>query len=212
MKHLITFSIISLWGISLLLANPRDFPQNSNYGNHQQSGHGSTNNNHNGNHNNYNTGHNHNNNQHGSHGYQHYSGHQHYKPSHYHQPQVVITPRPIFFPRPVVHVAPQINPFYGNSVPYGNAFNYKDFINTIRNQRFESDKLSIARQGLYNNLFDTYQIREIMSAFDFEDSKLEFAKEAYNSCVDKQNYYKVNAAFRFSDSVQKLEEYIFTRR
>ncbi|MCO5230769.1 MAG: DUF4476 domain-containing protein [Chitinophagales bacterium] len=239
MKRLFTFSIISFWGISILLANPRDFPKNTNhgnshnggnnssnnnYGNNHNGSHGSSNNNHGNNH--YGSGHNNNhnhgqygNNSHNNHnhhyGYSnnyHYNGNHGHSSNYYPRPTVFITPRPVLFPRPVVQVVQTVSPNYGNNSSYSSNFNYKDFLYTIKNQKFESDKLSVARQGLYNNLLDTYQIREIMTAFDYEDSRLEFAKEAYNNCVDKQNYYRVNDAFRFSSSVQQLEDYIFAKR
>ena len=47
--------------------------------------------------------------------------------------------------------------------------------------------------------------------FSFEDSKLDFAKYAYERTYDIDNYYKVNDAFTFESSVDELNEYIQAR-
>ena len=121
---------------------------------------------------------------------------------------VVVVPRPsvkIYLPAPrVKYNLPQEEYRYG--------FNFKDLLQTIQMKAFESDKVSIARQALVNNRFDTYQIRELLSLFSFEDSRLEIAKAAYNRCVDPQNYYKINEVFQFSSSIRELEDFMLTRR
>lgn len=44
-----------------------------------------------------------------------------------------------------------------------------------------------------------------------ESDKLEYAKFAYNYCIDKNNYWEINDVFNFSSSVDKLNEYISTK-
>lgn len=212
MKKYLLSGLILFLGISTMVANPRNPPSGSNnkppqgpsnYGNHYghpNQGPGKPNNN---NHS-YHGGNNH---------------HQdHWNHTSYHRPPsrpvIVTPPRPVIVttPRPVIQV--QVNrPQTVYTTPVNTySFNFRDYVNTIRNQKFESDRISVARQGLYNNLFDTYQIKEVLSLLDYEESRLEFAKEAYNNCVDKQNYYRINEMFRFSSSVHELESFIFARR
>lgn len=137
---------------------------------------------------------------------------------HHHAPVVIHKPIVMYPPRPVVHINVNPRPIYTTPVystpsySYNQRFDFRDFVYTIRNQKFESDRLSIARQGLYNNNFDTYQIKEILSLLDYEDSRLEFAKDAYFNCVDKQNYFRINDMFKFSSSVHELENFIYARR
>ena len=49
---------------------------------------------------------------------------------------------------------------------------------------------------------------DIMMAFDFEASKVEFAKFAYGHTYDVNNYYKVNDAFEFESSIDELNRSI----
>jgi len=46
-----------------------------------------------------------------------------------------------------------------------------------------------------------------MNTFSFEDTKLEFAKYAYERTYDIGNYYKLNDAFSFESSIEELNEY-----
>lgn len=220
MRKIFILSFILFSGFTLAIANPRTFPSYNNGHNNQPSG--STNSPSSSNYsspsNNYNNHHHgsyNNNNHQNSNNYSnnHHGNYQPYKPK-----PIIVNPRPVIVSRPVYVSRPviQVNlpkPNYNNySVPNYLGFNFKDFIYTLRNQNYDSDKLSIARQALNNNYFDTYQIREVMSTMNFEKNRVEFAKDAYSNCVDKQNYFRVNDAFEFSSSIQELEDYIFVRR
>lgn len=79
---------------------------------------------------------------------------------------------------------------------------------TIRNQSFDSSRLSVAKQATSMNYLSSRQVFELMELLTFESSKLEFAKHAYNRTVDRNNYYVVNNAFTFSSSVDELTRYI----
>lgn len=196
MKRFFTLGLVCLIGISTIIANPRNPHQqvNTPSKNHGGSSHSSPSpKNHPDKYKNYHSQQNH-----------------HYQQ---HRPNTVIVTRPVY--RPVIRPAIHINtprPVYVNHVAPSNSFNFRDFIYTLKNQRFESDRLSVARQALYSNYMDTYQIKEVLSIMEYEDSRLEFAKDAYQKCVDKQNYYRVNDMFQYSSSVHALEEFIFARR
>ena len=56
------------------------------------------------------------------------------------------------------------------------------------------------------------QVKDMMSVFSFEGTKLDFAKFAYGRTYDIGNYYMVNDAFTFSTSISDLNEYINTYR
>ena len=86
--------------------------------------------------------------------------------------------------------------------------NFSSAKNSISNQSFEESKLSTARQIISSNCLTTDQIKQIMLLFSFEDSRLSFAKEAHEKCVDPNNYFKVNDAFSFSSSVEDLNKSI----
>lgn len=206
MKKLFTFGLIWISGIAILAANPRNPPQGN-------SGHGPSK----------------------PVPQQHadpkgkptpplskpnYNPPKNNHPRNHHHPAPVVIHKPIVVnpPRPVVHINVNPRPIYTTPVyttpsySYNQRFDFRDFVYTIRNQKFETDRLSIARQGLYNNNFDTYQIKEILSLLEYEESRLEFAKDAYFKCVDKQNYFRINDMFKFSSSVHELENFIYARR
>ncbi len=83
---------------------------------------------------------------------------------------------------------------------------------SISSKSFEDTKLSTAKQFTGSHCLNTSQIKEIMKLFAFEESKIDFAKYAYDHCTDQNNYYKVNDAFTFDGSIQTLQEYIDSKK
>lgn len=79
---------------------------------------------------------------------------------------------------------------------------------SIGSKSFADEKKTTARQVLRSSCMSTDQIIEVMGLFSFEDDKLEFAKTAYDRCSDPQNYWKINDAFTFSDSIEALDEFL----
>lgn len=93
-----------------------------------------------------------------------------------------------------------------------NPQDFSDLRNTISSKSFEDSKMTIARQVLGNNCLFVSQVRDLMSLFTFEQTKLDFAKYAYDYTYDIGNYYKVNDAFTFESSIDDLNSYISGRR
>ena len=81
-------------------------------------------------------------------------------------------------------------------------------VNSIRSKDFEDSKLTVAKQVAGSNCLFASQVRDIMMAFDFEQTKLDFAKFAYGRTYDVNNYYKVNDAFEFESSIEELNRSI----
>jgi hypothetical protein len=79
---------------------------------------------------------------------------------------------------------------------------------TVKNQSFEDTKLKTAKQVASANCMNTSQITQVCNEFSFEESKLEFAKYAYDFCTEPKNYFKLNNVFSFSTSVDELTEYV----
>lgn len=52
------------------------------------------------------------------------------------------------------------------------------------------------------------QITQVMKAFSFESSRVEFAIFAHPHCVDAHNYYKTHGAFDFELSIDELNDAI----
>jgi hypothetical protein len=82
---------------------------------------------------------------------------------------------------------------------------------TIKKQGFDDTRLSTAKQIAGSNCLNATQIYSICKEFGFEETKLDFAKFAYDHCSEKKNYFKVNNVFNFSSSTDELNEYIQNR-
>ncbi|MEO5644209.1 MAG: DUF4476 domain-containing protein [Bacteroidia bacterium] len=79
---------------------------------------------------------------------------------------------------------------------------------SVSGQSFEDQKLKIAKQVLNTNCMSCAQVKEIMSLFSFEETKLDWAKFAYGKTTDFNNYYQLNDGFTYSSSVDDLNSYI----
>ena len=82
---------------------------------------------------------------------------------------------------------------------------------SIESKTFEDTKMTMAKQVGGDRCFTVDQVKGLMGLFGFEDSKLDFAKYAYERTYDIDNYYRVNDAFSFESSVDELNEYIEAR-
>jgi hypothetical protein len=78
----------------------------------------------------------------------------------------------------------------------------------IRKEAFDDRRINIAKQAAGNSNFSTTQVRDIMSIFSFDEGKLDVAKYFYNRTVDRNNYYQLTDALSFTDSKDKLLQFI----
>jgi len=79
---------------------------------------------------------------------------------------------------------------------------------SISSKSFDDTRLTVAKQIVDANCLTAQQVKEIMLLFSFEDSRLDFAKYAYNKVTDPNNYYKLNDAFTFESNVDELNNYV----
>lgn len=85
-------------------------------------------------------------------------------------------------------------------------------LETIRSRDFESTKLSVAKQGLDQQVIMAEDVKRIMKLFDYENTRLDFAKFAYSRCCDQRNYFKINDAFEYDSSVGEMQRFTSGRR
>lgn len=91
------------------------------------------------------------------------------------------------------------------------AGDFSSALATVKNQGFDETRLKTAKQIAGSNCLNTSQISQICQIFGFEETKLDFAKFAYDHCTETKNYFKINNVFGFSSSVDDLTEYIQNR-
>ncbi len=100
---------------------------------------------------------------------------------------------------------------YDSHEAYARGMNDREFDNVLKQidkEWLESNKLKSALQILKNNTISAAQVKEMLLLFSFENNKLELAKQAYASTVDKNNYDLVFDVFSFNNSKSELERYI----
>lgn len=103
--------------------------------------------------------------------------------------------------------APPPPPSRGCAYPMG-AADFNSAKSTISGTSFEETKLSTAKSILSGNCLSTDQVVQICKLFNFEESKLDFAKAAYSRTTDPNNYFKVSNVFNFDASKTDLNDFI----
>ena len=104
---------------------------------------------------------------------------------------------------------------YDNHEGYASGMNdreFKDVLKSIEKEWLESNKLKSASQVVKANNVTTAQVEQILLMFSFENNRLELAKQAYASTVDKRNYSRLFDLFSFNSSKVELERYIQRNR
>lgn len=95
-----------------------------------------------------------------------------------------------------------------NVESYMNDTDFEDVLRLIKKEAFEATKMTIAKRVSDNNLLSIQQIIKICKLFSFDSNKLEFAKYAYKSCIEKDKYYLLYDVFSFKSSKENLDKYI----
>ncbi|HYG39943.1 MAG TPA: DUF4476 domain-containing protein [Cytophagales bacterium] len=138
---------------------------------------------------------------------------------HYARRVVVLPPSPrVVIPPPArVYFAPPVPIRYVHVVvrhprPVSENEAIRNAKNMIHDQRFEADRLRIAKNAAADLPFKAVDILDVMNMFNFESSKLDFAKFAYDKTVDPENYSVVFEAFKYTSSIKNLEDYIYNGR
>ncbi len=83
---------------------------------------------------------------------------------------------------------------------------FQTYLNAVENKGFEESKLSTARAPLSSAFLTADQIRQVMTRFGFEETRVQFATLAHPRCIDPGNYYQVYEAFQFESSIEELQE------
>ncbi|MFK7756337.1 MAG: DUF4476 domain-containing protein [Flavobacteriales bacterium] len=102
---------------------------------------------------------------------------------------------------------------YESTGSYGGAcaMSYSEFdqlLYAIEEACFSSDQIRITTQALRHNLITTDQLNQLLALTDFDSTKLELAKKAYGSLVDKENIWKVYDAFSYSSTARAFETFV----
>ncbi len=114
-------------------------------------------------------------------------------------------------PQQPVYAMPGYNGPIGCPMPMAPA-DFSAARQSILQKNFNDSKLTMAKQITSSNCLTADQVRDLTMTLDFEESKLDYAKFAYDYTFDIGNYFKVNDAFDFEMSIEELNMYITSRR
>ncbi len=92
-----------------------------------------------------------------------------------------------------------------------NPSEFADAKKSIEAKSFEDTKKTLALQIAGDRCLTVDQVKGILALFSYEDTKLEFAKFAYEHTYDLSNYFKVSDSFTYESSTEELNEYIRSR-
>lgn len=126
-------------------------------------------------------------------------------------------PNPTYpgYPNPTYPGTGYPNPGYpypnpGTGTSYPNEANFAAFLSIFRKESMDNNKLRLANDYVRKTALSANQIKEIARDFSFDSNRLEFAKNAYNTCYDKQNYFLLRESFSFASSYVELEKFMQT--
>lgn len=86
---------------------------------------------------------------------------------------------------------------------------FDELIYTIERQSFESTRMQLAKQAIrQHGIISTNQVIALVRLMDFDSSRLELAKFAYQYTADQQNYFRLYNEFSFDSSVRELSQFI----
>lgn len=105
----------------------------------------------------------------------------------------------------------QDNPSY--NMPWDGYYNMEDFdfqsfLKYFQEQTFDDSKYDFFSAQSQNTKFTSLQILALIKEMDFDQNKLKLAKEAYENCIDPNNYYKVLDGFTYEHNKRELINFI----
>lgn len=95
------------------------------------------------------------------------------------------------------------NPQFNN-----NQNRFQLFMTSLSDESFDDTRFELASVYAQQNNLSSAQVLQIMQQFSFESTRLKFAKNAYQSVYDPENYFLVNQGFSFSQSKQELSRHV----
>ena len=89
---------------------------------------------------------------------------------------------------------------------------FEHLMQVLKGRSSEELKIKAAMKGLKKGAMNIDQISEVMDYLKSEESKLEFAKAAYDQCLEKEAFREVvDEKFKDAESIKALGEYISSK-
>lgn len=81
----------------------------------------------------------------------------------------------------------------------------------MNNATFDSNMDDLVRAAVINRVLSTYQVRQILSEFSFDNYRLSISKYLYDFTYDTHVYYTLSSTFTFSKSQKDFLDYVRSR-
>lgn len=85
---------------------------------------------------------------------------------------------------------------------------FQQFLQSLQRETMDSGKLKSAKNFISKNRLTAEQIAQILKKFSFDANRLDFAKYAYQYCVDQNYYFQLKESFDFSSNYNSLMKHI----
>lgn len=76
----------------------------------------------------------------------------------------------------------------------------------------DTDKMKLLTKELKNESLSTDQVHNIMAWFNFENTRLDFAKWAYNQVIDKEHYASLKYDFTYRNSQDDFDNFLHSSK
>ncbi|WP_299620421.1 DUF4476 domain-containing protein [uncultured Tenacibaculum sp.] len=88
---------------------------------------------------------------------------------------------------------------------------YDYVLKSIKDERFTKERLKLAKQHIERNCFSIERIRAIVKEFSFDKDKLNILKLSYQSCPDKDQFYRLKETLSFSRYKREFDQFLLNR-
>lgn len=79
---------------------------------------------------------------------------------------------------------------------------------SVQGQVFDDNKISLITPAAKYAAFTSEQIAQLLSSFQFDETKFKYAKILFPNAIDKENYSKVCGAFKFTGYCNDLMDFV----
>lgn len=96
---------------------------------------------------------------------------------------------------------------YNEPLPMNDA-EFSSLLNSVKNESFESDMLSIVQISAKYNYFTVSQVVRLINLFSFSSGKIEVVKMVYPNVIDRYNSHQIINSFTYSSDKEKVRQII----
>jgi hypothetical protein len=85
-------------------------------------------------------------------------------------------------------------------------------VEAMRSRDLDNTRLTIAREAVRSGSIMAEDLKRLLQQFEYEHTRVDFAKFAYDYLCDREHFYYIYDLFRHDSSVQELERYSNSQR